>query len=358
MTLELRNVDQLALSLFDKEASYDAGPAAWAAANACQLSGFDGIAQIADAVVDDREGVSGSEFATQKEIEKKDWSLDLSISRIKPNDLAGLAALTLGSIETAEEGTVAAYRHKIVPVAIGTALPSIGALYKQAASQYLATGIKAQSLSLRHNGSWFSLSCPLLGSGTRSSDSTEFPAKISESWLRTGKIAGIWIETGEDISIAATPAQGSENISSGTQDDLTSRLLSFEWTFNNNLRADLGYYAGGGQVRSDLEYGRRESRISLTIKALSTTWATELGYYENMDPCAIEINVDMGVVITGSGTFNYGFILIIPLTKLDPIERGVQDDFHTITLAGDVMNDGTNDEVILYVYNAQQTYLA
>ena len=43
MPLEIRNVDQLMLSLFDREATYDAGPAAWLAANACGMDDFDGI---------------------------------------------------------------------------------------------------------------------------------------------------------------------------------------------------------------------------------------------------------------------------------------------------------------------------
>lgn len=358
MVLELRNVDQLALSLFDKEASYDAGPGGWLAANACQMSGFDGIVQMDDAVVDDKEGVSGSEYPTVREIEKKGLAFEYTESRLKPNTLAGLAALHFGSVTSVQDGTYTAYRHKIIPVAPGTALPSIGALYKQAGSQYEAKGIKSSTFSLKWNGSWFSLACALLGSGTRASDATSFPAKISENWLRTGKIAGCWIETGADISIAATPTQGAQNISSATPDDLTSRLLDFSFDHNNNLRGDLGYAAGGGEVRSDLEYGRREGTVSIKIKALSSAWATELGYYENMDSMAVELHVDMGTVIDTGGAYKWGFILIIPLIKLDPIQREVQDDFHTFTLMGPVMNDGSNDEVILYVYNAQSVYLA
>jgi len=358
MALHIRPVDQLALSLFDKEATYDAGPAAWLIANACQMSGFDGLCQIADTVVDDKEGVTGSEMATDQVIERKDWGLEYVENRLKPNTLAGLAGLHFGSSTPTKDGAFDAYQHKIVPVATGTVIPSIAAIYKQAGSQYLASGIKSNALTIKTNGNFFAITSALLGSGTRAADSETFPAKISESWLRTGKVAGLWIETGANISIEASPTQGAEAISSDTPDDLTSRLLEFNFTHNNNLRGDLGYEAGGGDVRADLDYGIRDAMVSMKIKALSSTWAAELGYYENQDDVAVHLAVDTGTVIDAGGAYKWGFDLIIPLIKLKPIQREVQDDFHVITLEGAVMDDGTNDEVILYVYNAQAAYLA
>jgi hypothetical protein len=135
-------------------------------------------------------------------------------------------------------------------------------------------------------------------------------------------------------------------------------LLDFTFTHNNNLRADLGYIAGGGDVRTELEYGRREATVEMKIKALSTQWATELAYYEDQDKMAVELHCDMGAKIDATGTWNYGFILIIPQIRIQPITRDVQDDFHAITLTGAVQDDGTNPPVLLYVYNAQSTYIA
>lgn len=357
MPLELRCVDQLALSLFDKEASYDAGPGGWLAANACQMSGFDGLVNLDDAVVDDKEGVTGTELPTIQAIEKKGWALEYTENRLKPNTLAGLAALHFGSITTVQDGALTAYRHKIVPVAPATALPSIGAIYKEAGSQYQAKGIKSNTFNLKTNGSWFALTSGLLGSGTRASDSTSFPAKISESWLRVGKVAGFWLESGANIQINASPTQGSQAISSATPDNLTSRLLDFNFTHNNNQRGDLGYAPGGGFSRSDLEYGLRDASITFKLKALSTTWATEFAYYENQDPIALHLGIDMGTVIADGGNYKFGFDLIIPLVKLKPIKRNVQDDYHTLDFEATVFDDGSNDEVIIYVYNAQSQYL-
>lgn len=358
MALELRNVDQLALSLFDKEASYDAGPGGWTAASACSMSGFDGMVQMEDSVVDDREGVTGTEYPTEQEIEKKGLALEYSEARMKPNSLAGLASLFCGASTPTQDGELVAYQHKIVPVAPGTALPSIGVLYEQGGSEYLAKGIKCNTLEIKTDGSWFGFKAGLIGSGTRSSDATAFPAKISESWLRTGKIAGLWIETGANISIEASPTQGAEAISSAAPDDLTTRMIEFAFTANNNLRGDLGYLAGGGDVRSELEYGRREAAVMIKIKALSSSWATELGYYENQDALAVHLAVDMGTLIAAGGAYNFGFDIIIPQLKLKPIQRDVQDDFHVITLEGDVQDDGTHDEFLIYAYNAQAAYLA
>ena len=41
MALERHYLDQLSLSLFDKEATYDAGPASWAAAGASSMRDMD-----------------------------------------------------------------------------------------------------------------------------------------------------------------------------------------------------------------------------------------------------------------------------------------------------------------------------
>jgi hypothetical protein len=356
-TLKMRYVDQLALSLFDKEASFDAGPGGLTISSANSLAGFDGIVQTPDTVVDDREGVSGYEMPTDQVVEKKDWMLDLSFPKVKPNDLAGLAALHLGGMSVTQDAELTAYRHKLTPVAIGTALPSIGALYKEGDYQELAKGIKSDSFNLKMNGAWFSLASKLMGSGTRASDATSFPAKITESWLRSGSVSGLWIETGANITIG-TPDQAGEAISSATPDDLTSRLLDFEFVHNNALRGDLGYEPGGGTVRSDLDYGRRSGSVKMVVKRDSTTYAAEMGYYDNQDDVAVHLSCVMGSLVAVGGAYYWGFELIIPLIKLKPIVKGVQDDFHTITLEGDIFDDGTNDEVILYVYNAQAAYLA
>ena len=121
MVLELRNVDQLALSLFDKEATYDAGPSAWLAANACSVTGFEGMAQFEDETVDDREGVTGTEMPTSQEILKKGWALEYTENRLRPNTLAGLAALHFGSFTTVQEAGKTAYYHKIQQLEGGTA---------------------------------------------------------------------------------------------------------------------------------------------------------------------------------------------------------------------------------------------
>jgi hypothetical protein len=357
MSLEMRYADEVAFSLFDKEATYDAGPGAWTAGSACAMKGFDGLVSRPDKLVDDREGVSGHELPTDQVIERFDWRMDYSEPKMKPNSLAGFAALALGGMAVTQDGGLTAYRHKLTPVAVGTALPSIGCLYDEGGVKQLAKGIKANGFSFKNNGAFFSLAVPLIGSGTRASDATAIPAAISESWTRWGDIGGLWIETGANISVS-TPTQGSEAISSATPDDLTSRLLEFAFNWDNKLREDLGYEAGGGDVRADLDYGRRGGSVMMKVKADSSTWATELGYYENQDDVAVHLCVKSSSVIADGGSYYWGLDLIIPMIRLKEPKRDVQDDFHVITLEGDIHDDGTNDEVILYVYNAQDAYLA
>ena len=70
------------------------------------------------------------------------------------------------------------------------------------------------------------------------------------------------------------------------------------------------------------------------------------------------MNVDSGVLIDGDGAFKYGVILIVPRLQLKPITRAQTDEMETIAFDGEVMDDGTNSELVAYVYNVRSAYLA
>jgi hypothetical protein len=281
----------MAMSLFDKEATYDAGPAAWLAANACSMNDFDGLVAWEDQVVTNLEGVTGFELGTKQEILRQGMNLTYSETRLKPNTLAGLAALHFGTVASTQDGGLTAYRHKITPVAAGTDLPSIGVIAKEGGTQYVYKGVKSDQFTLSIGDGYFMLESVLMGSGTRATDATSFPAKITEDWLKTARVQGLWLETGANISIADPPVQGSEGISSATPDDLTDRLIDFSFVHNNNLRGDIGYTAGGGDVRTRLDAGRRAAEVTIVLERDSSTFAAELAYYTGQVDCAIEMHI-------------------------------------------------------------------
>jgi hypothetical protein len=361
MGRQYRVLDQVMMSLGDKEATYDAGPAAWTAGAAIQPYEFgEGFAAWDDKIVSDRETVHGSQFATVDEIARQDVGLVLSMPRVRPALLGGLIALGGGVLAVVQDGALAAYRHKATPVAADVELPSIGAIEKSGGEQYKYTGMKLDRFSIKRGGpdnAYFEVEAALVGSGTRASDATAFVAKITESPLLWGN-AKCWLETGANISIDAAPTQGLENISSATPDVLTTRLVDFEFFHENDLQADDGYQPGSGKVRGRLDHGpNRRAHIRVVVEEDPATLATERGYYDNRDNVAIELDVDSGVIIAATGAYKYGFDLIIPRMRLDQIKRDVRAKVEVLTFEGDCFDEGTNPLWQFYTYNSYVAYL-
>lgn len=364
MAKQFRVLDQLMASLGDKEATYDAGPAAWTIGAAFQLFEFgEAYAEWTDVLVSDRDTVHGSQFATTDEIARQDLRLAYSEPRVRPTHLAGFAALAAGAeAAVVQDGALTAYRHKFTPVAATTQCASIGIEEKAAGEQYVYKGVKCDSFRLARGGpsnNYWTLDVGLVGSGTRATSSTAFPAKVTAADPLRWQDTYCWLESGTDISIDATPTQAAENISSGTPDNFRTRLLGVEFTHGNDLQADDGYAPGGSKVRTRLDHGPgRGATVRVTLICDETTLAAERAYYTGRANLALEVEVNSGVLIAAGGAMYYGFDLIIPRLRLSPIARGVEAGFQTITLAGDCMDDGTNPLWILYVYDAQSAYLA
>jgi hypothetical protein len=362
MGRQYRKLDQLMMSLGDKEATYDAGPAAWTLGAAFQLYEFgEAFAVWDDRIVTDEATVHGSIYPTADSIVLQDVRLAYPEPRARYTPLAGLAALAGGVVSASQDAALTAYRHKITPVAADVELPSIGVVEKAAGLQYLYTGIKADTLRLKRGGperAYWELEAGLIGSGTRAADSTAFPAKVSEDPIPWGKTF-CWLETGTDINLAATPTQGTEDISSATPDNFTARLLDVTFEHRNDLQADDGYTASSGVVRNRLVHGPgRGATVSITLIVDPATLAAELAYYTGRANCALEVEVDSGTIIAETGTMKWGFDLVIPRLRLNPPARGVDRGVNTITLSGRCFDDGTNPLWQLYVYNAQAAFLA
>lgn len=342
--------DEVMLSLFKKEATYDAAVAV-SAANFCSMKNF----VIPDDVdwADDVKKIMDKEFSTDVEIIEQAIKVTYTEKDAKPNTLIGLAALAFGSITSTQDGALAAYRHKIVPVAVGTALPSVNLIHKRGGVQDLYKGLKCNTLNITgKEGGVVAVKAELLGSGTRATNADSFVASISESWLLM-KNCKVWMEDGTSIAIDAVLTQHTENISSGTPDVIGPRLVSFDFTWNNNLEEQRG--SGGGGSAQDIDCVRRQAELkfSLLFKDI-----TERNYFVNKTPLAIEFDLK-GALIAVTGTMYYGFQLIVPRFKLmaAPMPKGSADDFLTQDFNCDVQDDGTNAIAIVEGYNAKAGYL-
>lgn len=348
---------QLMLSAFTKEASYNAG-VTMTASNACSMKGFEAEMDPDDNVQNDKDSVTGSEYGTDSEIINKGVMLTYKESRAKPNSIAMIAALCQGAITSTQDSALTAYSHNIIDVAEGVALPSMQAELKVGGVQYALPGIKGNSFKIsgdtsKDNG-LISLESELIGSGDRDASATAFVASISESWLKLSNCK-VFMESGDDITIATPLTQGTQDISGATPDDLGIKLKSFEFGHSNNLERQ---YAAGGlnDAAQDIDFARRSKELKFE---LLFNGSTEIDYYLNQNPLAIEFDLK-GALIAATGTMFFGVHIIIPRFKLmkDPQPKGGVDDILTAEFECDIQNDGTNPASIIEVYNAQEAYLA
>jgi len=344
----------LMMSLFGKEAEYDAGVTI-STATACSMVGYEFEPSWPDKIENDKGDVTGKEHGYDQEIIQCGFEATYKESKAKPNSVIGLAALVLGAVSNSQDGELTAYKHIITPVPIGTGLPSGHIEHKKGGLQYKYTGVKGNSFKLSGEaGAPLSLEVALLGSGTRATSATEFVAAITESWLLLSKMS-VWMETGANISItaAASRAQGVENISSATPDPLGPRFQKFNFAWNNNVTGQPG--AGGDGVFQDIDYGRRSAELKFGIIQSA---GAELAYYTDQDVVAVEFNLK-GALIAVGGAMYYGVDLIVPRCKIKaaPLPAGGVDDDLTQEFDVEIFDDGTNSAVELIGYNAQAAYM-
>lgn len=346
---------QLMMSLFTKEASYDAG-VTMNNTNAFSLTGFELDTSWDDTVVNDKGEVTGKEHGYDQDIISYGYKSTLKFPKVTPNTLAGLAQLALGARSSTKDGAFTAYVHKITPVAVGTALPSVQLEEKFGGLQYYYKGVKCNTLKLSgESGGLLALEAELIGSGTRGTSVTAFANTISESWMKLTNCK-VWLESGADISITAGALnQNAEDISGATPDSLYPRLKSFEWSWDNKLEKQEGMGQLSGALQ-DLDYARRACGLKFS---LIFNDGTELAYYTAQSACAIEFDLK-GALVAAGGSMYFGMDLIIPRFKLKPtpLPKGGPNDTLIQDFDCEVFDDGVNTASIISVYNAQAAYLA
>ncbi len=345
--------EQLMISAFKKELTYGAG-VTMSAANACSMRGYNATAKWEDEVDTDKDTTTGQEHGTEQDILMKRTAFSYEEPRLKPNSLALFAGLVMGDITVTQDALLPAYRHTIIPVPVGTAIPSVQLEHKKGGKQYAYKGIKGNSIKIGgESGKYLNGAVELIGGGDRATSATAFVPAITESFMKIGNCK-VWMENGPAIVIAGARTQGTQDISSGAPVDLGARFKSFECTFNNNCERQDG--SGGGDLSLDIDYGRRTMELSFT---LLFNGQTEIDHFDQQNPLAIEFDVK-GALIDPAGAMYYGGQIIIPRFKLkaSPLPEGGVNDVLTCKLDCDVEDDGTNPVMIIEAYTAQPLYLA
>ena len=355
MTQSIKGWDQyLMASVFEKEAAF-AGGKTHTNSTSCSFRGFEFDPGYADTVTTDKDEVTGKEHGYDQEITAQGNNPTLKFARVRPNDLAAWASLVLGSTTPAKDGVLTAYRHRIVPVTDGTALPSVSVVHKIGGVQTEFKGVKGNTMKISGEaGGFLAAEFGLMASGQRAINAANIAAAITESWLKMSD-ALFFLETGADITIAASPTQGAENISSATPDNLSVRAKTFELSWDNKMEGQPGF--GGAGYLQDLIYGRRAGTFRSSIQFAS---AAEIAYFTGQSTCALEVNLKSTVIIASTGAMYYGMGIIIPRAKIKafPNQKGGVNDSLTQDFEFDIYDDGTNSPLIMDVFSAQAAYLA
>jgi len=364
MALQFTHGRQVYVQAFLKESEWDTAETV-EAASGYTLSEFEGGAIDYKEVR--RDDISqGCEFGYDGYISRHDYGCSLMFPYLRPTDLGFLFGYALGtSAETAGTGTE--YRHKNTLVSTGI-VPTFAMVVKEAGLQKLITGCAISSLTVSRNGDYVQASCEIVG--TRIADnSDDFPAEIAEEPLLYGN-SSIWIESGADIDITATPDQGAENISAGTPDDLRADIVEGPTiTINNNLRLDRAWDAANAtdvMCKGQLHRGaKREITVEWTQNFESDAiYDYFIGASNVTSHVAFEWNLvetAQGVIGSG-GAMYFGFIFMMPRGNLEPVGAASDNDgvltrsYKLTAKTPTTAADSETNPVLAYVYTAQAGY--
>ena len=344
---------QFMISDYKKEAAYDAG-VTMNSTNACSRRGYDLSVDWADKIVNDESEVTGTEHGTDQDIVSQGVKLTYKEPKARPNSVNAAFARAFGNITATQDGAFAAWKQKIIPITVGSSLPTAHAEHKKGGLQYKYTGLMTESLEVSgKEGDYISLTEILMGSGTRSTSATAFPAYITESWMKLANTKA-WMESGASISLRATLTQGGQDISSGSGTSLDVRMKDFAFKWNNNPEGQGGF--GGAGVFTAMEYKRRKGDLSAT---LIFNDAAELGLYTAQTAVALEIDCK-GALIAAGGSMYYGFQLVFPRLKFSkaPLPDGGIGDALSCKFNFDLQEDGTNPVVVFEGYSAKTGYMS
>lgn len=296
-------------------------------------------------------------------------SLSLTVAgRATPHLLATLLCGALGTWSTGTAGglgTLAtAYRHRIRPIKGTTGLQGMGTLPVFTAIETLSGATDLQyayrdlmvsswTLSAERKG-WMQFSAELIGSGAVRADTSMMPPVVSEAYLKAGDIA---IFLGNSLASTLTQSKvASGDITGtayGTSPVVTGKVISFNWTGNNNLQLDDGYGMNSGTIRDHLDRGARTQTLALTMELHD---AGQIALLRNQKTVAIEFECYNELIESGA---YYGINLGFPRLHVqgDLTIAGGPREKMTVTMNFEVGEDTTKGSVLVDVYNKRTAYL-
>jgi hypothetical protein len=370
MVLERHLVDRIEMSLFRREAVYGQGVSPYDAAGVCQMTDFDDASPHVtwdDTLQANNDVITGKEFPTHQEIPRQSFGMTYTEPRCKPNTIAGLLGLTMGSVFASQrDGSRNAYRHAL-RLGGATTLPSIAVhvSYDRATIEtgFRYYGVKCSSLTLSNNGPYWQLAATLIGSGRRVNDTPNatITPPVAENWVRWGDTRFFMRPLTSGVIVPPTaPTQRAMNLSGGATTgaiEISPYMRSFTVTLNNNLAAESGYRPWSGAYRANFHGTRREITSEITFDVDDAYEARYLDNYFKQYNIALEVDCGSVDVIVAGGVYRWGFQLLFPALRLTRVARGQQDMLDNITYSAIALDDRTNAPMYAWIYNQRPRYL-
>ena len=156
----------------------------------------------------------------------------------------------------------------------------------------------------------------------------------------------------QGTTLPGTYGQGTEDLP-GTGTDVSAKIRSFNWRYNNNLLRDDAYEPGSGLYRARSERERRSQTLTFEVEFEDNTY---LNYLTNQNTLGLEFDFVSGT-LAGDASLYYGGQVLFPMTKLTSCR--VSGGVGTLIASCEalVMDDGTNPTVQATVFDKNTTGL-
>lgn len=263
-------------------------------------------------IQDDVDITGGSEGATEAEIYAKRLEGPMDQPRVKPHTLATIGGFGLGAVTSSTDSN--GRKHTFSPIESyssgGLDLPTFTAVQDHSVFQKWHTGILVNSFTLQTDRKgYLQFSSGLLGSGKRYNWSTDMSGateQASEPWMKAGN-AKIWLHRGYrtgtyDGSIAQSKA--TDDLT-GYPEDISGRITSFKWSYDNGLSGDDLYRFESGLTMGAGERVRRSQTLSLQFEMSSEDSVEDLAFSAHLDGDTLGTLSD-GSDVPGTATVAFG----------------------------------------------------
>jgi hypothetical protein len=311
--------------------------------------------------IDDTDHISGSEEAGEQELFAQTLRMNFSQARVKPHTMAWCMGYAFGlpSIATGTPTNgVATRRHTITPQTT-QALPSFtaDALYETGVQKEIPGGLIGDFQFQINAGAnrFANLSGNAIFKGEIDTTTSPSTAAPTENGLN-GASAGVWLGSDWDTTVDDELDTTSEDLTSAT--DMSTRLKSVAWNFNNNIDIDNNFTIGGGDTMGLTKRQGRTQTLTLTFDVDTTMdWnpVTDLLAQTNK---AFQIKIRGELIESVTPDYYRGLNLIFPRVCYSGVEFSEQngDVVYNVTLQ--VLEHSTHGSVRAYVYNTVTTYFS